>query len=103
VFDCRFLFNPGKFPEYSEKTGLDTEVIELLDSKQDMQKFLEDVKSIISPAVDNYLSRDFTNLFVAFGCTGGLHRSVYSAEKLLDFIEQKYPKVRIILMHKELR
>ena len=103
VFDCRYLYNPGKSQEYSEKTGLDPEVVELLDSKQDMQIFLDNVKNIISSAIANYSERDFTDLSVAFGCTGGQHRSVYSAEKLLDFIELKYPQVRVILTHQELR
>jgi RNase adaptor protein for sRNA GlmZ degradation len=103
VFDCRYLYNPGKFPEFSDKTGLDKEVIELLDAKQDMQSFLNNIKNIIRPAIEKYIERDFTNLYVAFGCTGGQHRSVYSAEKLLDFIEDNYPKVRVILTHRELR
>ena len=82
---------------------MDKEVRELLDSKPDMQKFLENVKNLIDEAIDKYLERDFTSLFVAFGCTGGRHRSVYAAEKLLEFIEENFPKVRVILTHKELR
>ena len=103
VFDCRYIFNPGKYLEYQDKTGMDKEVRELLDSKPDMQKFLENVKNLIGEAIDKYLERDFTSLFVAFGCTGGRHRSVYAAERLLDFIEENFPKVRVILTHKELR
>ena len=103
VFDCRYIFNPGKYLEYKDKTGLDKDVVELLDSKPDMKKFLSNVESLIREAIDRYLERGFTSLYVAFGCTGGKHRSVYSAEKLLEFIEQNYPQVTVLLTHTELR
>lgn len=103
VFDCRYIYNPGKYLSYINKTGLDKEVIELLDSKPDMQNFLMNVKTLIGEAIEKYIERGFTSLYVAFGCTGGMHRSVYSAERLADYIEHNFPQVRIHLTHKELR
>jgi RNase adaptor protein for sRNA GlmZ degradation len=40
--------------------------------------------------VEDYLARGFDQLTVAFGCTGGQHRSVYAANKLADFLKTKY-------------
>ncbi len=90
VFDCRFIYNPGRKFEYMHLTGLDKEVINFLDEESDMQKFLEDVYEIINKAAENFMARDFTNLMVSFGCTGGQHRSVYAAENLNAHLQKKY-------------
>jgi len=99
VFDCRFIFNPGRNPEFQNLTGNDKPVKDFLDNQEEMQVFLNNVFKIIDPAVDNYLSRKFSDLMVSFGCTGGQHRSVYSANKLNEHINQKYPEVKTELIH----
>ncbi len=102
VFDCRFVYNPGRKDEFRSLNGKDNEVITFLDDEPVMKIFLENVYSISSMAVDNYLHRDFTNLMFSFGCTGGQHRSVYSAEKLKGFLQNKYgSKINISIIHKE--
>ena len=65
-----------------------------------MQDFLDHVYGIVDYSVEKYLSRGFTQLMVSFGCTGGQHRSVYSAEHLAEHLHAKYG-VRIVLEHKE--
>ena len=99
VFDCRFIENPGRYDLYSSLTGKDEEVIKFLDGQEPAQVFLKNVYAIISSAVDNYIDRGFTNLMVCFGCTGGQHRSVYSAEKLSSYIREKYPETSVELTH----
>ncbi len=102
VFDCRFIYNPGREESFRSLTGKDTEVIEFLDKNDIMQKFILNVYSIASEAVDNYLQRDFTNLMFSFGCTGGQHRSVYSAEKFYSLLKEKYGnKINITVIHNE--
>lgn len=101
VFDCRFIFNPGKFLEFKHLTGKNKEVAGFLDLKPEMQKFLTDAKSIISAAIENYIFRDFTNLMISFGCTGGQHRSIYSAEKIKEFINNNFPQVKVEINHIE--
>lgn len=101
VFDCRFIENPGRQPEFKSQTGKDRDVINFLDNNQPMQEFLSEVNSVVSKAINNYLERNFTSLMVSFGCTGGQHRSVYSAEKLKAFIQNKYPQVKVVLHHNE--
>ncbi len=102
VFDCRFIYNPGKIQRFQGMTGIDEPVKKTLDSKLEMQEFLSDVKKIISAAIKNYVERDFTSLMVSFGCTGGQHRSVYSAERMKEFIETKFREVNVELKHLEL-
>lgn len=102
VFDCRFIYNPGRREEFKVLTGKDSDVIKFLDSQEEMDKFLKNVFGIIDPAIENYLSRDFTDLMVSFGCTGGQHRSVYAAEKTLQHIKRKYPQVLVKLNHVEI-
>lgn len=102
VFDCRFIYNPGREESFRSLTGKDTAVIEFLDKNDTMQKFILNVFSIASEALDNYLLRDFTNIMFSFGCTGGQHRSVYSAEKLYSLLKEKYGnKINITVIHNE--
>ena len=100
VFDCRAIHNPGRYAEYKQLTGMDEPVIEFLDKEEAMQEFLDHVYGIVDYSVEKYLSRGFTHLMVSFGCTGGQHRSVYSAEHLAAHLHSKY-SVRIVLEHRE--
>ena len=99
IFDCRYIYNPGRHAEFASLTGLDEPVKKFLDEQKEMQEFLNNMYNIVSPAVENYISRNFTDLMVSFGCTGGQHRSVYSAQKLADYLERKFPAVKTELTH----
>ncbi len=102
VFDCRFIYNPGREESFKALTGKDKAVISFLDKNDVMQEFLKNVYSISSAAIDNYLHRDFLNLMFSFGCTGGQHRSIYSAEKLKNYLSEKYgDKINITINHNE--
>lgn len=100
VFDCRAIHNPGRYAEYKQLTGMEEPVITFLDKEEAMQEFLSHAYGIVDYSVEKYLSRGFTNLMVSFGCTGGQHRSVYSAEHLAKHLSEKYG-VRIVLEHRE--
>jgi len=102
VFDCRFIGNPARFAELMPLTGKDKPVVEFFENNDEMRQFLKDVFDIVDMAVKKYLSRGFTDLMVCFGCTGGLHRSVYSAEKLKKHIEENFKDVRVVLQHRDL-
>lgn len=102
VFDCRFIYNPGREEQFKSLNGKDKPVIDFLENDTVMKRFLSNVFSITDDAVDNYLSRNFSDLMISFGCTGGQHRSVYSAEKLKEHLEKKYKdKIKVTLNHKE--
>jgi RNase adaptor protein for sRNA GlmZ degradation len=90
VFDCRSLKNPGRHIEFKSSTGLDEDVIKFLKENGSVKEFLDSVFSIVEGSIINYLQREFKNLMVNFGCTGGQHRSVYCAEELAKYIKNKF-------------
>lgn len=99
VFDCRALPNPGRYDEYKKLTGEDTAVQEYLNEKEEVHRFFELTQSIVCQSVDNYLERNFKNLFVNFGCTGGQHRSVFFALMTAKALHEKYPNIKVVLNH----
>ncbi len=101
IFDCRSIHNPGRYEPYKKLTGRDREVIDFLENDGEITRFLEHVYGVVDPHVDTYCRRGFTHLTVSFGCTGGQHRSVYCAEHLARHLAEKFPDVRIRLIHRE--
>ncbi len=101
VFDCRGILNPGRIEEYKIQTGNDVAVQDYLEEKTQMPDFLNAIKTIVSINIEDYLARGFENLQINFGCTGGQHRSVYSAIKIAEFIKEKYPEVTVVINHDE--
>lgn len=101
VFDCRALHNPGRYDKYKPLTGMDGPVIEFLESRGEVGPFLDAVYSLVDTSVERYQRRGFTSLSVAFGCTGGRHRSVYCAERLADHLAAEFPDIMVRLIHRE--
>lgn len=100
VFDCRSTHNPGRYEPYKKLTGLDEPVIRFLEDDGEITTFLESVYKLADTHVERYLERGFTSLMFAFGCTGGQHRSVYSAQHLAEHLHQKYG-IEVRLCHRE--
>lgn len=100
VFDCRAINNPGKYERYNHFTGLDEPVIRFLEDDGEITPFLEHAYSLVDASVKRYLDRGFTNLMVCFGCTGGQHRSVYSAQHLAEHLNAQFG-VKVHLVHRE--
>lgn len=100
VFDCRSVHNPGKYERFKQLTGLDAPVIEFLEKDGEILRFLDHVYSLVDAHVERFLERGFTHLQVSFGCTGGQHRSAYSAQHLAEHLAAKY-SVKVHLVHRE--
>ena len=100
VFDCRSTHNPGRYEPYKTLTGLDEPVIRFLEDDGEILSFLENVYALADHHVERYLQRGFTDLMFAFGCTGGQHRSVYSAQHLAEHLHAKYG-VEVHIIHRE--
>ncbi|HET6637852.1 MAG TPA: RNase adapter RapZ [Gemmatimonadota bacterium] len=101
VFDCRALPNPGRLEQFAAATGRTDAVARFLESEPGFESFWESVRSLVDAQIEAYRARRFTSLAIAFGCTGGQHRSVYLAEKLGRHIASRYPDVRVLLVHRE--
>lgn len=100
VFDCRSTHNPGRYEPYKQLTGLDQPVIDFLEEDGEIVTFLEHVYALADTHVARYIERGFTSLMFSFGCTGGQHRSVYSAQHLAEHLHQKFG-VEVRLVHRE--
>ena len=100
IFDCRIVKNPGRISEYAALTGKDAPVAAYLEGLDEAQSFLRDAKSMVDRAIDHHLRRGFTDLTVAFGCTGGQHRSVYFAERLAEHLNSRQG-LQVELWHRE--
>lgn len=100
VFDCRSTHNPGRYEPYKQLTGLDEPVIRFLEDDGEITVFLQSVYKLADAHVERYLQRGFTSLMFSFGCTGGQHRSVYSAQHLAEHIHEKYG-IEVRICHRE--
>ena len=109
VFDCRaidaFDYSLDKpactpFP-HMHLTGLDPEVVGVLDRDLDTQVFFLNACTMVKMDIRKCLRRGFNIMTVNFGCTAGQHRSVYMAECLAKLIRQNYPEVEVELVHLE--
>jgi RNase adaptor protein for sRNA GlmZ degradation len=89
VLDCRCLPNPGRHREFRVSTGLDSDVIAMLSKDAQVDRWCRSAFALVDQTVEDYGRRNFTDLFVAFGCTGGQHRSVYMAERLAKHLRDQ--------------
>jgi UPF0042 nucleotide-binding protein len=82
VFDVRFLPNPHFVPEFHDKTGLDPKVANYVKGFPQTGEFLDKVTDLMLYLMPHYVKEGKSYLTVAFGCTGGQHRSVMMAEEM---------------------
>jgi UPF0042 nucleotide-binding protein len=82
VFDVRFLPNPHFVPEFHDKTGLDPKVAGYVRGFPQTEEFLTRVTDLMLYLMPHYVKEGKSYLTVAFGCTGGQHRSVMMAEEM---------------------
>jgi len=100
VFDCRSTHNPGRYEPYKQLTGLDEPVIRFLEDDGEILTFLSSVYKLADAHVRRYIQRGFTSLMFSFGCTGGQHRSVYSAQHLAEHLHAKFG-IEVHIIHRE--
>lgn len=101
VFDCRCVPNPGREKEFAPLTGLHEPVKLFLDKTLEAKRFYELVEELVINAAEIYNKRGFTSLSIAFGCTGGQHRSVYFAKKLAENLSLRND-VSVELTHRDM-
>lgn len=83
VFDCRAMPNPFWDETLRPFTGRDKPILAFFERHSDkVVPFLSAAESLVRQSIAEYLASGREHLQVAFGCTGGQHRSVYFAERL---------------------
>ena len=87
VFDVRFLQNPYYVGELKPLTGLDERVRNYVKKFDETQKFMDKLFDMIDFIVPYYIKGERTSVSIAFGCTGGKHRSVTMAEELFSHLQ----------------
>ncbi len=85
VFDCRAMPNPYWDESLRGCTGRDKPIAEFFDRYKDkVDFFLNAAEALVRQSIDEYLNDGRNHLQIAFGCTGGQHRSVYLAECMAE-------------------
>ena len=96
VFDVRFLPNPHFVPEFRKKTGKDPKVAEYVRSFPQTEEFLDRVSDLMLYLLPHYVGEGKSYLTVAFGCTGGQHRSVMMAVEMAKRLRSAGYRVKAI-------
>ncbi|HEX8812175.1 MAG TPA: RNase adapter RapZ [Terracidiphilus sp.] len=96
VFDVRFLPNPHFVPEFRKLTGLDPKVAAYVRGFPQTVEFLERVTGLLLYLLPHYVKEGKSYLTVAFGCTGGQHRSVMMAEEMTARLKEASYQVKAL-------
>ena len=100
VFDVRFLRNPHWEPELREKTGEDKSVMDYITSDQGFEMFFEPLKKISELVLERARKDGRPYVRIAFGCTGGKHRSVAVSKSFALWLSKDGHNVSLV--HREL-
>jgi RNase adapter protein RapZ len=100
MFDVRFLPNPHFVPRLRPFTGKDARVRRYIQSFPQTGEFLRRMKSLLTYLLPHYIEEGKSYLTIAFGCTGGKHRSVMMAEWMKKALDQRGLPTR--LLHRDI-
>jgi len=91
IFDVRCLINPHWQPELRNLSGLDKEVATFLSDNEEVMQLLVELDDFLDSWLQKFSKSNRSYINICLGCTGGQHRSVFLAEKLVKRLKQKYP------------
>ena len=89
VMDCRFLANPHWDEKLKPLTGKDKPVQDYVEKDPALKPFIRNLQALLEPLFERYAKEGKSYLTIALGCTGGKHRSVFVAEKMGEWLQQK--------------
>ena len=89
LIDARFLDNPYWEPELRELSGRDPAVADFVLRQPAARRLLDDMERIVGELLPLYQEKGRMHIVVAFGCTGGRHRSVVLASELARRLGEK--------------
>jgi UPF0042 nucleotide-binding protein len=96
VFDVRFLPNPHFVPRLRLYTGMDPKVRKYILSFAQTGGFLRRIENLLAYLIPHYIREGKSYLTIAFGCTGGKHRSVMMAEWLKKALEKRGYSTKVV-------
>jgi len=96
VFDVRFLPNPHFIPKFREHTGQHPEVAKYIRSFAQTREFIRRISELLVYLIPHYISEGKSYLTIAFGCTGGKHRSVMIAEDVQKRLTKAGYNVKVV-------
>jgi UPF0042 nucleotide-binding protein len=96
VFDVRFLPNPHFIPELRPLTGRDPRVAKYIRSFPQTREFISRTVSDLLFLLPHYIDEGKSYLTIAFGCTGGQHRSVMIAEEVAKHLRRAGYRVKVV-------
>jgi UPF0042 nucleotide-binding protein len=95
VFDVRFLPNPHFIPEFRPYTGKHPKVAKYIRSFPQTKEFVTKVVDMLLFLLPHYVAEGKSYLTIAFGCTGGQHRSVFIAEEVRKQLMKSGYRVKV--------
>jgi len=96
VFDVRFLPNPHFVPEFRPLTGRDPKVVKYIRSFPQTLEFIQRISDLLVYLLPHYIHEGKSYLTIAFGCTGGQHRSVMIAEDVAKHLKKAGYRVKVV-------
>lgn len=96
LFDVRFLPNPHFIPGLRELTGKDKQVADYVFSHEVSKQFMHKIKGLIDFLIPQYIGEGKSYVSIAFGCTGGRHRSPAIVERVSTFLDRENLERNII-------
>ncbi len=101
VFDARFLRNPHYEPDLRPLTGRDSSVGAYIEGDSDFAAFFDRLTDLLALLLPRFQEEGKSYLTIAVGCTGGRHRSVFVAERLGAWLDERASRVDV--RHRELQ
>lgn len=89
VIDVRFLPNPFYIESLRKKSGAVAEVAEYIGKWPVTKQFVEKLDDLVEFLVPQYIKEGKSQLVLAVGCTGGMHRSVFIAKRIFELLKSK--------------
>jgi RNase adapter protein RapZ len=100
VFDVRCLANPYWQPELRPYSGFDQEIADFLQDRPETIQLLHYLEQFFDKWIPLFAASNRSYMTISIGCTGGRHRSVYIAEKLLHYLSKQGKNIQ--MRHREL-
>jgi len=96
LFDVRFLPNPHFIPAFRPLTGRDPKVAKYIRSFPQTKEFVQRISELLIYLLPHYIQEGKSYLTIAFGCTGGQHRSVMIAEEVGKRLREAKYRVKVV-------